>query len=152
MRSRIVYVLLVALAPTECHAPSVSVDPCLPRPSGQPSALFRDEVAPAGELAVLVLDGRTQRPVERSVVALAGWGNPVFGDSHGRSRMTGLAPGRYELTVRGIAYLPARDSVVITSAAGHMLTFVMFMAPFACDTLTIASGSVSHRRPGTVNE
>ena len=105
--------------------------PCPPEPP--PPALRSDSDAPSapGLLAGRVEDGTDGRPVAGARVMLLPPA-PAIGaltDSAGRFQLEGLAPGRYEMEVWRIGYVPRRETVALPRGSGSGVVVPLVAAP-----------------------
>lgn len=138
-RIHLPYVTIAACVVAGCHPPTPRVTPCNPPPSGAPSLLVQDDIGAIGQLAALLLDGRTKLPIKGAGFRLAGQTRMSLSDSTGWARMTDLAPGSYYMRVIGIGFIPVADTVVLSPTAGRTRVYHLFYSTYACEELRTSS-------------
>lgn len=89
------------------------------------------------DLAILILDVETERPVEGAIVRIPDADRVVVADEHGRASIEDLPAGSYEFQVQHIAYGEQGDTLRVRGGHAHLVTIYLTPRPFVMEPLQV---------------
>ncbi|MEQ1690505.1 MAG: carboxypeptidase-like regulatory domain-containing protein [Gemmatimonas sp.] len=98
-------------------------------------------------LLVSVVDARTDAPLAYAVVSLAQVNLERFTDGRGRLTLPTLAPGRYDVLVRRLGFVPFRSQVTLTAGAPTVLDVRLSSVPQQLSRIRVTAAA-SCANPG----
>jgi outer membrane cobalamin receptor len=97
---------------------------------------------PGRVIVEVVAEGGNARPLSGALVTIATAGVAVSADSDGMATLTGLAPGRYTVSVSALGFTDGRAEVDIANGRAFRLVVVLDAVPIPLAGLDVASRRV----------